>query len=116
MHLLPQPAWKESSVNPEFAHSNYTVSPHSAWRADVDYVRLLQLVNGDDYLKQMFLGRTEMLIPLLHRHYFQSVLSAMVYTRGGIIQNATTLSDDGSTLNFVAEEFAEKAGLQQVGV
>ena len=57
-----------------------------------------------------------MLIPLLHRHYFQSVLSAMVYARGGAIHNATTLSDDGSTLNFVTEEFAERANLQQVGV
>ena len=85
-------------------------------KADIDYVRLLQLVNGDDYLKNLFFGRTEALIPLLNRHYFQSVLSAMVYTRGGKLQNATTLSDDGSTLNFVTEDFAKQAGLQQVGV
>ena len=64
----------------------------------------------------MFAGRPEMFIPLLQRHYFQSVLSSMVYTRGGTTQIATTLSDDGSTLNFVTEEFAERAGLQQVGV
>ena len=85
-------------------------------RADIDYVRLLQLVNGDDYLKNLFLGRTEALIPLLNRHYFQSVLRAMVYTRGGKLQNAAMLSDDGSTLNFVTKDFAKQAGLQQVGV
>ena len=82
MQLLPQAAWRESNVS-QFMHSNFTVSPHSARRTDVDYVRLLELVNSDDYLKHMFTGRHEMLIPLLQRHYFQSVLSSMVYTRGG---------------------------------
>ena len=85
-------------------------------KADVDYVKLLQLMKGDDYLKDLFANRHEALIPLLDRHYFQSVLSAMVYTRGGKLQNATTLSDDGSTLNFVTEDYAKQAGLQQVGV
>merc|ERR1711940_41004 len=85
-------------------------------KADVDYVKLLQLMKGDDYLKNLFANRHEVLIPLLDQHYFQSVLSAMVYTRGGKLQNATTLSDDGSTLNIVTKDFAKQAGLQQVGV
>ena len=84
-------------------------------RADVDYVKLLQLMKGDDFLKNLFANRHEALIPLLDRHCFQSVLSAMVYTRGGKLQNATALSDDGSTLNFVTEDYVSKQAYNKLG-
>ena len=40
----------------------------------------------------------------------------MVLRGNGRVESATTLSDDGSTLNFVSQEFAAKLQLEPVRV
>ena len=40
----------------------------------------------------------------------------MVLRGGGKVERPTTLSDDGSTLNFVSQEFAAKLKLEPVRV
>ena len=73
------------------------------------------MLESDAYLEGLLKDRTFLLLPLLRRHFFQSILNAMVYGRGGVLENAVLLSDNGSTLNFVTESFAQHAGREKVG-
>ena len=73
-------------------------------------------MESDAWLKSLFINKPDELRPMVKRHYFQSVLTAMVPTPNGMVETATTLSDDGSTLNFIAEEYANRLKLVPVGV
>ena len=70
----------------------------------------------DLWLKSIFVSKPGELRPLIKRHYFQSILTAMVLKGDGKGVGATTLSDNGSTLNFISEEFASRLELIPVGV
>ena len=74
------------------------------------------MMESDAWLKSIFFSKPDELRPMIKRHYFQSVLTAMVLTPNGMVETATTLSDDGSTLNFVSEDYANGINLIPVGV
>ena len=73
-------------------------------------------MESDAWLKSLLASKPDELRPLIKRHYFQSVLTAMVLRGDGKVEGATKLADDGSTLNFVSEDFARKLQLEPVGV
>ena len=102
--------------------STFRVDPHPGCQAppchSEEQIRIIicALMESDAWLKSLFINKPDELRPMVKRRYFQSVLTAMVLTPNGMVETATTLSDDGSTLNFIAEEYANRLKLVPVGV
>ena len=111
--------------------SQGTFGPHSAYQSQFPQQALKRkqaakieeipkivekLFSEDDFMRKLFENSPSELLPFESRHYFQSVLEAVVINGHGCPVRAISLSDDGATLNFARLRFLQECGLQPIGI